>query len=57
LVEDLVWSYPDPQHDGEPVRDLYCFFNERVELELDGKCGERPSTRIVERGRNGGLIS
>jgi len=45
LVEDLVWSYPSPQHDGEPVRDLFCFFNERVDLELDGDVQERPTTQ------------
>ena len=45
LVDDLVWSYPDPQHDGEPVRDLFCFFNERVDLELDGEIQQRPRTQ------------
>jgi uncharacterized protein (DUF427 family) len=46
LVDDLVWSYPDPEHDGEPVRDLLCFFNERVDLELDGEPVERPRTQF-----------
>jgi uncharacterized protein (DUF427 family) len=32
LHEDLAWTYPAPQHDAEPVRDLIAFFNERVEL-------------------------
>jgi uncharacterized protein (DUF427 family) len=45
LHDDLVWTYPDPQHDAEPVRDLLCFFNERVDLELDGEIGERPITQ------------
>ncbi len=45
LVEDLVWAYPEPQHDAEPVRDLLCFFNERVDLELDGVPQERPKTQ------------
>jgi len=45
LVEDLVWTYPDPQHDAEPVRDMLCFFNERVDLELDGEREERPRTQ------------
>lgn len=45
LEDDLVWTYPDPQHDGEPVRDLLCFFNERVDLELDGEPIERPETQ------------
>ena len=44
-VEDLVWSYPDPQHDGEPVRDLFCFFNERVDLELHREVQDRPQTQ------------
>lgn len=45
VVEDLVWSYPDPEHDAVPVRDMYCFFSERVDLELDGVAGARPSTQ------------
>ena len=45
VVEDLVWTYPDPQHDAEPVRDLLSFFNERVDLELDGEVEERPRTQ------------
>ncbi len=43
--DDLVWSYPAPQHDAEPVRDLLAFFNERVDLEVDGELGERPRTQ------------
>jgi len=45
LVEDLVWAYLDPEHDAEPIRDLYCFFNERVDLEVDGEPLERPRTQ------------
>jgi uncharacterized protein (DUF427 family) len=45
LEEDLVWSYPEPQHDAVPVRDLMCFFNERVDLELDGEPARRPQTQ------------
>jgi uncharacterized protein (DUF427 family) len=43
--EDVVWSYPDPAHDAEPVRDLLCFFDERVDVELDGELAERPHTQ------------
>jgi uncharacterized protein (DUF427 family) len=35
LLEDVVWTYPDPQHDGEAIRNLLCFFNERVDLEVE----------------------
>jgi uncharacterized protein (DUF427 family) len=45
LYEDLVWTYTDPQLDAVPVRDLLCFFNERVDLELDGEPVERPRTQ------------
>ena len=47
LVEDLVWSYPDPEHDAEPVRDMLCFFSEKVDIELDGVVGERPHDAVV----------
>jgi uncharacterized protein (DUF427 family) len=45
LHDDLVWSYPTPEHDAEPVRDLFAFYNERVDLELDGEREERPRTQ------------
>jgi uncharacterized protein (DUF427 family) len=45
VVEDLVWSYPSPQLDAEPVRDLLAFYDERVDVELDGERGERPVTQ------------
>ncbi len=45
VEDDLVWTYPDPQHDAEPVRDLLCFFNERVDLDVDGEPLERPQTQ------------
>lgn len=43
--DDLAWSYPDPQHDAEPVRGLIAFYNERVDIEIDGVAVERPVTQ------------
>jgi len=43
--DDVAWTYPDPQNDAEPVRDLIAFYNERVDIELDGEPAERPSTQ------------
>lgn len=43
--EDVVWFYPEPQREAEPIRDLLCFFNERVEIEVDGELQERPETQ------------
>ena len=42
--ENIAWYYPDPRHAVEHVRDLVCFFNERVDIELDGEVQERPMT-------------
>jgi uncharacterized protein (DUF427 family) len=44
LVPDIAWSYPDPQHDAARVRDLIAFFDERVDVVLDGVRRTRPVT-------------
>lgn len=36
LVSDAAWSYPDPIPENPKIRDLVCFFTERVDLVLDG---------------------
>jgi uncharacterized protein (DUF427 family) len=36
LVPDVLWSYPQPVPEQPAVRDLACFFTERVDLLLDG---------------------
>lgn len=43
-VPDLVWSYPAPLREVAPIRDLVCFFDERVDVVVDGERRERPST-------------
>jgi uncharacterized protein (DUF427 family) len=44
LVPDIAWSYPDPQHDATRVRDLIAFFDERIDVILDGERRARPVT-------------
>ena len=41
---DVVWYYPEPLRDAERVRDRLCFFNEKVDLYVDGELEERPET-------------
>jgi uncharacterized protein (DUF427 family) len=43
--EDLVWLYREPQREVEPIRDYLAFFNERVDIEVDGELQERPVTQ------------
>lgn len=42
--EDIVWYYPEPTRDAERLRDRLCFWNERVDLEVDGEPLERAVT-------------
>ncbi|MGI8413829.1 MAG: DUF427 domain-containing protein [Solirubrobacteraceae bacterium] len=42
--EDLAWYYPDPLPDALPVKDLVCFLNEKVDIELDAAPQERPQS-------------
>ena len=44
-VEDLVWYYPEPIAAVEGIRGHLCFFNEKVDLEVDGEAQERPQTQ------------
>jgi uncharacterized protein (DUF427 family) len=41
-VRDLVWTYEDPLEETGRIKGLLCFFNERVDIELDGEPQERP---------------
>jgi uncharacterized protein (DUF427 family) len=41
---DVAWTYHDPFHDAEPVRDRICFFDERVDVIVNGQRRERPVT-------------
>lgn len=47
LVADVAWGYGHDVvfQEGEPVRGLVAFYNERVDLEVDGTREERPSTK------------
>jgi uncharacterized protein (DUF427 family) len=44
LVPDIAWTYSDPQHDAARVRDLIAFFDERIDVVLDGQRRARPVT-------------
>jgi uncharacterized protein (DUF427 family) len=44
LAEDLIWYYSDPITESSRITDLLCFFNEKVDLELDGELQERPES-------------
>ena len=44
IHEDLVWSYPFPARESQPIAGLLCFYDERVDVTVDGLPQERPTT-------------
>jgi uncharacterized protein (DUF427 family) len=49
---DLVWYYPEPLDEVGRIKDLVCFFNEKVDIELDGEAQERPESPWSRRVRS-----
>jgi len=44
ILENIVWSYPDPIPETAGIKDLMCFFNERVDIYVDGDLQQCPVT-------------
>ncbi len=39
---DIAWTYRDPLREAAPIRDHIAFFNERVDVVVDGERQQRP---------------
>jgi uncharacterized protein (DUF427 family) len=46
---DLAWTYHEPLHDAEPVADRIAFYDERVDVVVDGERRDRPITPWSDR--------
>ena len=46
VVADIAWSYRTPLPESERIAGLVCFYNERVDLFVDGELQERPKTKF-----------
>jgi uncharacterized protein (DUF427 family) len=44
IYPDLVWSYPFPIPECPRIEQLLAFYNEKVDLYVDGQLQERPAT-------------
>ncbi len=42
VYKDLVWHYPEPIAECPKIKDLLCFYNEKVDVVVDGVLQERP---------------
>jgi uncharacterized protein (DUF427 family) len=49
---DLVWYYKTPLAEVGRIAGLVCFFNEKVDIELDGELQERPESPWSRRVRS-----
>jgi uncharacterized protein (DUF427 family) len=43
-IPDLAWTYEHPLREANEVTGLIAFFNERVDVIVDGELDERPIT-------------
>ena len=41
-MEDIVWIYEEPIAEAPRIKELLCFFNEKVDLEVVGEAQDRP---------------
>jgi uncharacterized protein (DUF427 family) len=46
MVEDLAWSYRTPLPESQKIAGLVAFYDERVDLFIDGELQERPETKF-----------
>jgi uncharacterized protein (DUF427 family) len=43
-LTDIVWGYLDPIPECPRIKGYFCFFNEKVDIYVDGELQERPRT-------------
>ena len=44
VKQDVAWTYREPILENPKIKELICFFNERVDLYVDGELQARPQT-------------
>jgi len=44
--DDVAWSYRTPLPECQKIAGLVCFYNERVDLTVDGVAQPRPRTHF-----------
>ncbi len=44
--EDLFWTYPEPLHEAAGLTGLISFYDDLVDIYLDGELRQRPDTPV-----------
>jgi uncharacterized protein (DUF427 family) len=47
VTSDVVWCYPTPLPESQKVQGLACFYDEKVDVYLDGELQTRPKTKFA----------
>jgi len=45
VVENVIWWYPNTTLESSPIRGYVCFFDEKVDVWVDGVKQDRPKTK------------
>lgn len=45
-LDDIAWIYDDPHAEVEGIAGLIAFYNEKVDVEVDGQVWDRPRTKF-----------
>ncbi len=46
IHEDLAWSYRTPLPESQKIAGLVAFYNEKVDIYVDGVLQDRPRTKF-----------
>lgn len=46
VYPDIAWAYPEPLEGLERIRNRWCFYNEKVDIVIDGEHLARPVTHF-----------
>lgn len=47
LAQDIAWTYVLPRPESTPIAGLICFYNERVDIDIDGERQTRPRSHFA----------
>ena len=47
VVDDIAWSYTLPRAESLPVAGMVCFYNEQVDIDIDGERQQRPTSHFA----------
>ena len=47
IVDDIAWSYTLPRAEALPVAGMVCFYNEQVDIDIDGERQQRPTSHFA----------